>query len=266
MTHLESLAVTDLQGLKAEIEGFAKPWKQASYVIHAAIYLDVLSPIKRLSIAMQQEKHDPVKTVCRVQEFTWTIEKLKVLINESLDEEGVMTRYKQLMSLIEQKEDGHYYYQGIKLSAFEATLERVGESYKETIRLISESMENRFANLVTSPVFQHHIQLLDTSSRPQDISLSAFGDKEIDSIRIHFHQVLSINGCSIVEILPEWQALKGHVMPIAVNNKSVKYLDVWKKIFTNADVKRECRISLKFSWSHHLVTPSWKECFQEWLA
>ena len=159
---------------KAEIEGFAKRWKQASYVIHAAIYLDVLSPIKRLSIAMQQEKHDPVKTVRCVQEFTWTMEKLKVLINESLHEEGDMTRYKRLTSLIEQKEDGHYYYQGNKLSLFEATLERIRESYNETIRLISESIENQFADLVTSPVFQHHVQLLDTSSWPQDNSLSAF--------------------------------------------------------------------------------------------
>ncbi len=49
MIHLESLAITDSQALKkAEIEGFAKWWKQASYIIHAAIYLDVLSPIKHL--------------------------------------------------------------------------------------------------------------------------------------------------------------------------------------------------------------------------
>ena len=102
-------------------------------------------------------------------------------------------------------------------------------------------MENRFADLVTSPVFQHQVQLLDTSTWPKDNSLSAFGDKEIDSIANHFHQVLSINGCNIVEILPEWQTLKGHVMPIVVNDKSAKYLDVWKKIFINADVKRECR-------------------------
>ena len=41
-THLESSAINDSQALKkAEIEGYAKLWKQASYVIHAAIYLDV---------------------------------------------------------------------------------------------------------------------------------------------------------------------------------------------------------------------------------
>ena len=112
MTHLESLAITDSSALKkAEIEGYAKLWKPASYVIHAAIYLDFLSPIKRLSLAMQQERHDPVKTVRHIQEFTWTMVKLKDVFDESLDKEGsVMTRYKRLTSLIEQREDDHYFY------------------------------------------------------------------------------------------------------------------------------------------------------------
>ena len=52
---------------------------------------------------MQQERHDPVKTVRRIQQFTWTMVKLKVVIDESLDKEGsVMTRYKRLTTLIEQ--------------------------------------------------------------------------------------------------------------------------------------------------------------------
>ena len=177
----------------------------ASYVIHAAIYLDVLSPIKRLSLAMQQERHDPVKRVRRIQKLTWTMVKLKVVIDESLDKEGsVMTRYKRLTSVIEQREDNHNYYQSIKLSAYEAARERIGESYKETIRRITASMEKRFADLVTSPVFQHQVQLLDTSTWPKDNSLSAFGDKEIDRIANHFYQVLLINGCNIAEILLEW--------------------------------------------------------------
>ena len=94
MTRLESLGITDSSALKkVEIEGYATLWKPASYVIHAAIYLDVLSPIKRLSLAMQQERHDPVKTVRRIQELTWTMVKLKVVIDKSLDKEGsVMTR------------------------------------------------------------------------------------------------------------------------------------------------------------------------------
>ena len=102
-------------------------------------------------------------------------------------------------------------------------------------------MEKRFADLVTSPMFQHQVQLLNTSTWPKDNSLSAFGDKEIDRIANHFYQVLSIDGSNIAEILLEWQVLKGHVTPIVVNDKSAKYLDVWRKIFTNADVRRECR-------------------------
>ena len=79
---------------------------------------------------MQQERHDPVKRVRCIQEFTWTMVKLKVVIDESLDKEGsIMKRYKQLTSHIEQGEDDHYYYQGIKLSAYEAAHECIEESY-----------------------------------------------------------------------------------------------------------------------------------------
>lgn len=67
MAHLESLATTDSQALKrAELEGFEKKWQNASYPIHISIYLDVLSPILRLSLAFQQEKHDLVKAVRRI--------------------------------------------------------------------------------------------------------------------------------------------------------------------------------------------------------
>ena len=53
LTHLESLAQTDSQALKrAELVGFAKKWAQAKYPIHLALYLDILQPIKVLSLVM----------------------------------------------------------------------------------------------------------------------------------------------------------------------------------------------------------------------
>ena len=111
-------------------------------------------------------------------------------------------------------------------SDFEVACQRIGESYNKTISRIKASMEKRFADLVTSLVFRYQVQLLDTSTWPKDNSLSAFSDKEIDRIANHFYQLLSIKGCNIAEILPEWQALKGHMTPIVVNDKSAKYLDV----------------------------------------
>ena len=49
--HFEFLAHTDSQALKqAEIVGKAKKWKNAKFPTQLAIYLDVLTPLKVLSL------------------------------------------------------------------------------------------------------------------------------------------------------------------------------------------------------------------------
>ena len=39
-----------------------------------------------LSLTTEQELHDPVNTIKRINEFSWTMAKLKILIGSSLDE------------------------------------------------------------------------------------------------------------------------------------------------------------------------------------
>ena len=64
---LESLCYTDSRALKrAELEGQARKWKEATYPMYLAIYLDILSPTRRISIDMQSDFHDPVKVVKRI--------------------------------------------------------------------------------------------------------------------------------------------------------------------------------------------------------
>ena len=68
ISHLENLAQTDLQALKrAEIAGYTKKWIDAIYVVNMSIYLNILSPIRRTSAAMQQEIHNPVKVTGRIK-------------------------------------------------------------------------------------------------------------------------------------------------------------------------------------------------------
>jgi len=86
MKHIESLAHTDSQALKrAELTGEAKKWQNAKFPIHLAIYLDVLTPLKVLSLGFQKESHDPVITLRRISEFNWSMSKLQLLIDSSLD-------------------------------------------------------------------------------------------------------------------------------------------------------------------------------------
>ena len=57
-----------------------------------SIYLDVLSPMRLLRLSFEEDLHDHVKAVCRVQEFTWTVLKLQILIGNTLDsQDGITT-------------------------------------------------------------------------------------------------------------------------------------------------------------------------------
>ena len=82
--HLESLN-TNSQALKqAEIKGEAKKWKNAKFPLHLAIYTDMLTPLKVLSLGLQKEKHNPVLAVRCIKEFYWPMAKLQLLVDSSL--------------------------------------------------------------------------------------------------------------------------------------------------------------------------------------
>ena len=55
--------------------------------MYIAIYLDILSPIRRVNVGMQQEIYDPVKVIHRIKEFTWIMAKL-IIFDDTLSKEG----------------------------------------------------------------------------------------------------------------------------------------------------------------------------------
>ena len=139
-----------------------KKWKNTNLIINIAIYLDVSAPIKRLSVSLQEERHNPVKAIRRISEFTWNMGKLKCLIDESLvQDKSNMTHFTLLMPKVEVKE-GKHYHQGIKLSKYNKSFSAVEESYRKAIVAVSDSMESRFSDLTASPVFENLVDLLET--------------------------------------------------------------------------------------------------------
>lgn len=64
IAYLENLSYGDSQALKrAELKDQAKKWKKATYPMFMAIYLDIISPICKISVVMQSDFHDPAKVV-----------------------------------------------------------------------------------------------------------------------------------------------------------------------------------------------------------
>ena len=181
MTHLEQLAHTDSQPKKREeIKGFVNKLKDAGYLMHISIFIDILSPMRRLSLSLQRDKHDPVKVTRRLNEFTWTMSKLRLLIENSLDNDGdgqVKTCFKTFCSKVE-NDGGKFFYQGIKLSKYELTIERAKTVYTSAISTICTKVEQRFSSFTESVAFSNIPLLLDTSW-PRNDSFS-FRNREID--------------------------------------------------------------------------------------
>ena len=49
-----------------------------------------------------------------------------------------------------------------------------------------------------------------------------------------------MNGCEVSKVLEEWLTLKAHIIQIVKNHKKVKCHQIWKKVFENSDLKKEC--------------------------
>ena len=244
MQHVESLSQTDSQPKKrAELVGFVRKWKHATYPIHMALYLDVLSPIRRLSLAFQQELHDPVKAIRRIQEFTWTLAKLQLLIDASLDEpDSIMTHYKKFLSAVNVEDElgQRYTYQDVYLADYVRINGNVSTHYKESIANISSCMEQRFEAVHTSPFFKNLVPLLDVKTWPKN-ELGDFGDGFIQELSTSFSAILQNNNCKREKISSEWTRLKTFLIPLIANNDKSKYLEIWELVFTNELILRECR-------------------------
>ena len=84
-------------------------------------------------------------------------------------------------------------------------------------------MQYRFEELSSLPLFKNLASLLDVSSWPK--KLSDFESTVMESLKAHFSQLLSNNGCDIGEVQTESMTLKTYVIPIRNNSPKIKYLE-----------------------------------------
>lgn len=121
ITHFEDLAHTDSGWEKtAQIRGQLNLWKEANLPVNLSVYLDTLAPLQDPSLGLQAEKHDPVQYVHCIQEFAWTIAKLQIDTDNTLDDDDeCITHYKCFRDflILKTAEEGpdKTSHQGIKL-------------------------------------------------------------------------------------------------------------------------------------------------------
>ena len=80
----------------------------------------------------------------------------------------------------------------------------------------------------------------------EENALSTYCDEKILLVVNYYEKLLSQNGCNIEEIPPEWDRVKAYLELILKSQTKIYYLEVWKSIFTNDNIKRECKNVLHF--------------------
>ena len=171
MQHLESLAQTDSQSLKrAKLEGYAKKWmNNAKYPILLAIYLDVRTPLKVLSLGFQKEIYDLVSAVRHVTEFNWTMAKLKLLIDHSLEDNATrLTHFTKFLKEKSINENSEHVYQDVILKNFVSATESVTCSCEKIITHLALSTQERFQDFVNSPALTSIVLILDFNLWPKE--------------------------------------------------------------------------------------------------
>ena len=185
--------------------------------MHFAMYLDVLAILVRMSLSEQKEKHDPVKAVRRVQDFNWTMAKLQIYTEGTLDQDEMqqaeksrLTHYNKFRSEVVYSSKGNaFIYQSRSLKAFEASKVTVRNEYQKAIEALSDAISDRFENLPTCPVFKNIVQILDCSKWPKKIEeLCCYGDASIVQLIEHFTLLLARNSYETESITAEWNILE----------------------------------------------------------
>ena len=160
--------------------------------------------------------------------------KLQLLIEMDLDStESRLTSYKRIIQNVVQNEDDKTYkLQGVKLFNFKIVNDAVRKHYLETIVCLVECMNDHFADIQSSPIFENLVSLLDVQTWPKGSTIEAFKDTAIRKLADSFREVLEMNKCNVDTVMSEWDSLKSYVILILTNNKD-KYTNIWPKIFTN---------------------------------
>ena len=204
------------------------------------MYLDVLTPLKVLSVSLQQ-KHNPVYMLRNVHEFNWSMSKLQLLVENAFKgSTKKLTNYTKFFSLVEQNETG-FVYQDIKLKDFAASKAALEKSFVDMIRKICSAVESRFEDLRSNPIYENLIPILDIETWPDDAILFTYGENCIDEIVEALEPLLVSNQCNVKNIPNQRSSLKQRVIEIKKGcTTKLNYLDVWQKLLATESVKSQC--------------------------
>ena len=139
MHHLQNM-VSDVKSYssdqRAKIKGFIKKWKKTSVLLNLCFYFEVLLPVSKLSLALQQEDIDPVKAIDALVTIK---EKLTKLKERPVEQFSSISTIKRKSSI---NEDNDLVYQDVVLNEMEKEIQKLSNKQGKEFTAVEDNLCN----------------------------------------------------------------------------------------------------------------------------
>ena len=225
--HLENMSVDKTYKAKdrAKFTGYLRKWKHARYPVLLCLFIELLSPVKLLSLAFQKEDVDIVNVVSSIEK---TNKQLDKLLDREFTQYPTFIRFK---SKLRNEEEKTVIYQGTSLNGFDDAVNNAENKRKQLTGLIRDFMRKRLeANELD--ILKSAAVLLNTEAWQND---EEFGTDHIRKIYDHFKiplQSAGIDG-TVDDVVDEWRELVEYAVTY-LNVDSSSYLKTWYKLYNSS--------------------------------
>lgn len=198
--------------------------------MYASIFVDIIGPLRVLSLGLQTDDNDPVKALRRIKEFDWTMVKLQ----GSTFGKATFDKFRKDCKPTGDDKN-QISYQGVVLTNYPRALNGAAGQRQEWIDAIILCLGNRFSDLQETPVYKHLCPIIDTQSWPgEEVNLVSYGDESVTLLVDHFIQLLKHNVWDVSNdtmLTEEWSGLK--LLISETYGRAIPYLDVWAAILSS---------------------------------
>ena len=165
LAHFENIADTTKHTDKATLEGKRREMCQADVLHFSALFIDILEPVRVLSLTTQKKDVNLIKSVNCIDNMKKTYEKLLIQFEENSADVLNLPAVKHVLQKVECIDDETYCYQKINLKYFERAKQKLEIEICDIIKSVIDCLQSRFGLLSNS---QCETDLVHQSAREGD--------------------------------------------------------------------------------------------------
>ena len=216
LTELGSDQRTDIKKEDAaKARGMVKKMSSYKFVLHMALYIDLLEELSQLSLAFQQND------ICLSDIMLHLRTTKSVLVEMADGQDGA-----KLQSVKRSCMDGTY--QGVTLSGIEDSSAEFDAARNDLVQPLVTCIGQRFSSFTENEVFSA-ISSLDPKTWPNDLTGFEFSDRDAQILIEHFKDTLVAHGCDPDQATSEWVRLK-KIIPIYYK-PTTTWQSLWGTLF-----------------------------------